>query len=593
MSSVYLLRGRSNILTAANNYIYRYPMNRMWTGLFPGRSGHAESAKGNHKSKQYPSLQKTLSRSSFELPSLQVHQLLEKRKYQKAVELLRELPHHSIQKCLESFPFNALNRAVPDSFPIWETLLSKLHNSEEGYIPHFPYAACDDLVIRVAQLLLVCERDQGKDYSHLQVQCRRVLKQVYMQYHEVLDHLTKENERISQALYTLGLHMPLGTDPTAIPLQKGIKGEVEASIIDFQDALGRIDELVGEEVLSLSQALVQDVVLPNNGNGYHVDFTLPRQLNQIQLQERLHLNQRLLHCIAPSRRKGNLSELMDMLKARILGDKEVLAIYASFRQRNEWILDSEFVEPWLRRYQQSIECSITILREIEDELAIKSPPVSPHRLPDSTHRSSPPRQLTIPPTASHSSITSSPEGTLPHLFGLQGMAEEVEEDSPRLTRQRSASAIESRIRPYTATLGAMSRSSLSIVDSVKPLNKGNSVSAQDIPYVVQSNSPLPPGPAAVTSHSGHTIAGVKKKFGLEPLRRSLRNSLRRLSGSTGSMNSKSKKRFSRTSSSGETDAGCSSSHLEDELDMTKDRLFDARETIQALRKRERELTDRY
>ena len=565
----------------------------MWTGFFPGRSGLAESAKGNHKSKQ-ASLHKTLGRSSFELPSLQVHQLLEKRRYQKAVELLRELPHHSIQKCLESFPFNALNRAVPDSFPIWETLLSKLHNSEEGYIPHFPYAACDDLVIRVAQLLLVCERDQGRDYSHLQLQCRRVLKQVYMQYHEVLDNLTKENERISQALYTLGLHVPLGTDATAIPLQKGIKNEVETSMVDFQDALDRMDELVREEVLSLSQALVQDVVPPTNGNGYHVDFTLPRQLNQVQLQERLHFNQRLLHCIAPSRRKGNLSELLEMLKARILGDKEVLAIYANFRQRNEWIADTEFVEPWLRRYQQSIECSITILREIEDELAIKSPPVSPHRLPD-THRSSPPRQLTIPPAASHSSITSSPEGPLPLLFGLQGMAEEVEEDSPRLARHRSASAIESCIRPYSAALvssGAMSRSSQSI-DTVKPLNKGTSVSAQDIPYVVQSNSPLPPGPAAATSHSGHTIAGVRKKFGLEPLRRSLRNSLRRLSGSTGSMNFKSKKRFSRTHSSGETDAGCSSSHLEDELDMTRDKLFDARGTIQALRKRERELTDRY
>lgn len=572
-------------------------MHRMWSGVFPGRTGYAKPSKGRRLSKQHSASHRTFSHTSFELPSLQVHQLLEKRKYQKVVDLLRELPHHSIQKCLESFPFKALNRAVPDSFPIWETLLSKLHNSEEGYIPQFPYAACDELVVRVAQLLLVCERDRERDHRHLQLQCRRVLKQVYMQYHEVLDHLMKENERISQALYTLGLHIPLGTDSSAISLQEGIKGEVEASLVDFQNALEHFEELMEEEMLSLSQALLQETE-PKNGNGYHVEFASPRHMTQIQLQERLHFNQRLLHCITPCRRKGNLTELLEMLNARILGDKEVLAIYASIRQRNEWIVDSELVEPWLHRYQQSIECTISILREIEDELAIKSPPVSPHLVQDTSLRqASPdqkPRQLTMPPAlSSRSSINSSLEGPLPNLFGLAGMAEEMEEQ-PRVLRQRSASAVESHIRPFSAAALAssgMSRSSQSI-NTVNPLNKGRtSASALDLPSTVQTISPQPPVPAAATGHSGYAIAGMKKKFGIEPLRRSLRNSLRRLSGSTGSMNSKSKKRISRTSSGGEP-GGNGGRHIEDELEVTKEELLDARETIQALRRRERELTDR-
>lgn len=581
-------------------------MYRMWSGLFPYRNGLPESVNSLHTINPPSATHKTESKTSVELTSLRVHQLLEKRKYQKIVELLRELPHHRIQRCLESFPFKALNRAVPDSFPIWETLLSKLHNNEEGYIPQFPYAACDELVIRVAQLVLVCERDQGRDRSRLLLQCRRVLKQVYMQYHEVLDNLMKENERLSQALYSLGLHIPLGTDHTAISLQRTIKDEVNASLVDFQDGLERLEELLGEEILTLSQMLIQDTLGTRSGNGYHVDFALPRQMNQMQMQERLQFNQRLLHSITPCRRKGNLTELLEMLNVRIQGDKEVLAIYAGIRQRNEWIADSDLVEPWLRRYQQSIEYTITILREIEVELAIKSPPVSPHPMEGSSRQSSPdykPHHLAIPNPSYHSSNADSPEGALPppmlgteHAgMGMQGM----DPFRQRVNRQRSASLIEAQIRPSSAALvssGAISRSSQSIYTVDRVQKKEMSVSAQDIPSILHSNSPLPPAAngAAATSHSGQAIAGVKKKFGLEPLRRSLRNSLRRLSGSTGSMNSKSKKRISRTSSGGDTDSGIHSGRmsLEEELDMTKQELLESRETIQALRRRERELTDR-
>ena len=102
-------------------------------------------------------------KSQFELTSIQIRQLLERKKFQKVVEILRELPHSYILKCLESFPFKALNSNVPETFPIWETLLTKLHNSEEGYIPQFPYAACDELVVQIAWQLQLCS---GSTYMH-------------------------------------------------------------------------------------------------------------------------------------------------------------------------------------------------------------------------------------------------------------------------------------------------------------------------------------------------------------------------------------------------------------------------------------------
>ena len=324
-------------------------------------------------------------KTEYEITSMKIKQLLEKQNYAKVVEILREQSHSYVHKCLESFPFKALNRAIPQSFLVWETLLTKLHNSEEGYIPQFPYAACDELVIQIAWLLETVV-DSQRETGEMVQSCRRVLKCVYMQYNEVLEHLYKENDKVVHALYTLGLHLPLGSDfLTALTVQQAIKEEVEASLADYQDAVERLDELAEDEVLTLTQALGEnqkrldssDEDSEENGRLMIRPPSFPQapNLNQMQLQERLYHNQCVIRALQPSRRKDNLPELLEILKQRIRGDKEVLAIFGSIRQRNGAITTSEAVEPWLKRHQHAIEYVITMLKEIEKELEITLPKV--------------------------------------------------------------------------------------------------------------------------------------------------------------------------------------------------------------------------
>ena len=325
-------------------------------------------------------------KTEHEITSMKIKQLLEKQNYSKVVDILREQSHSFVHKCLESFPFKALNRAIPDSFLVWETLLTKLHNSEEGYIPKFPYAACDELVIQIAWLLESVSVNRGEGSSHdLIPSCRRVLKCVYMQYNEVLEHLYKEHDKVEHALYTLGLHLPLGTDfLTALTIQQAIRDEVETSMADYKDAIERLDELEEKEVLTLSQALGENQKRLENSDDYSDEngglvlvqppsFPQAPNLNQIQLQERLYHNQCIITALQPGRRKDNLPELLEILKERIRGDKEVLAIFGNIRLRNDSVSTSEAVEPWLKRHQHAIECAIGMLKEIEKELEINLP----------------------------------------------------------------------------------------------------------------------------------------------------------------------------------------------------------------------------
>jgi hypothetical protein len=319
-------------------------------------------------------------KTEYEITSMKVKQLLEKESYSKVVDVLREQSHGYIHKCLESFPFKALNRAIPHSYPVWETLLTKLHNSEEGYIPKFPYAACDELVIQTAWLLETIT-DSQQDAPELIQSCRRVLKCVYMQYNEVLDPLYKEHDNVEHALYTLGLHLPLGSDfLTALTVQQAIKDEVEASLGDYKDAVERLDDLTEKEQLTLSQALGENQKLAESSdedvedNGVLMmqppSFPQAPNPNQVQLQERLYHNQCVITALQPSRRKDNLPELLEILKERIRGDKEVLTIFGKIRLRIDAISNTEAVEPWLKRHQHAIELAIGMLREIEKELEI-------------------------------------------------------------------------------------------------------------------------------------------------------------------------------------------------------------------------------
>ena len=315
------------------------------------------------------------NQTDYEITSIKIKQLLEKQQYARVVETLRELPREYVLNCLESFPFIELNRAVPTSFLIWETLLTKLHNSEEGYIPQFPYKACDELMMSIAWLM---ENSQEEELTH---SCKRVIKCVYMQYNEVLDHLFKEQGRVEHALYTLGLHSPapLAKDShTPLTIKAAIKEEVEACLEDYTTALERLEDFQREEVVSLTDVLKEGQVTSQVAPGESAEGDpIPMEVHmaspsptQVQLHERLYQNQQVLTALQPSRRSGSLKHLLKQLNERIRGDKEVIFIFARVRDRDPVVTDSVPVQPYLRRYQHALELVIGTLKDIEKDLEI-------------------------------------------------------------------------------------------------------------------------------------------------------------------------------------------------------------------------------
>lgn len=307
------------------------------------------------------------TKTEFEITSLKIKHFLEKGKFQMVVEMIRELQHDFIRQCLESFPFKILNKHIPKSFPIWETLLMKLHNNEDGFIPSFPYAACDELVLQIGKLLESVE-DMPHENADLIHACKRVLKKVYMQYNGVLQPLIKENKRTEHAIYSLSLHLPIGIDSSAVSLHTAIRDEVEACITDYQESLEKIVDIEEKESLTLSQ-MFREIHQDENGQQPVIEFHAPN-FNQVQLQERLYSNQFIMRALEPNQRRGNLAQLMEMLKTRIVDDKEVIALFGSVRSRNELLSDKDAVAPWLRKHQRSVECSIALLKHIEKELQL-------------------------------------------------------------------------------------------------------------------------------------------------------------------------------------------------------------------------------
>ena len=327
--------------------------------------------------------------SKYELTSIKVRHLLDKKQYQKVVDLLRELPRHHLLNCLESFPFITLNKGLPASFLIWETLLTKLKNSEDGYIPQFPYKSCDDLVMRVAWLM-----ENNPEVEELQHSCKRVLKCVYMQYNEVLEQLYKEHEHVDHALYTLSRHSPLGLGGpcSALSLEQTIKEEVQASLEDYSIALECLNDLgqhCNQSKLNSNPDDNEDVqkLSPSSGNGIAegedngVEDSASRQIGtlpapnptQVQLHERLYRNQRMFNALKPSRRSDTLLQMVDHLKERIRGDKEVLYLFGKIRSRDPKVSKRVPVQPWLRKYEHALDLVIGAIKDIEKDLEITVP----------------------------------------------------------------------------------------------------------------------------------------------------------------------------------------------------------------------------
>ncbi len=495
-----------------------------------------------------------------EITSIKILHFIEKKKYHRVVELLRELPRTHLLSCLESFPFKVLNRTIPYSFSIWETLLTKVHNNEEGYVREFPYAACDELVLKIGHLLAHIQRETvhgHHDNNQLFQQCRRLLKQVYMHYHDIVKNVMKENERVSKALYSMTIHIPLGLDPTtATSLQQSILKEVADSMSDFEESKDRLEEL------SIENGHIHvEVTSGNDRTVSNPSLMSTHTLTQIQVQERLYSNQCVLGAVKPIKRADNLPQLTEMLDTRVTGDKDVLAIFSTLRKQIPKITENEPVEAWLRKYQHSIECVITLLKEIEEELIIKSPNISPTVERDSQelYPAKAPSLTASPPPPS---LVTQSTASLDH----HNSNEDVSSFVKPIFKQQSGHLIRPDSAANLTKVTHLSQSVQSInTTSCTELEESSSV--QDIPSKIHSEQPA--------------MAGMKKsKVGVS-LRRSLRHSMRRLSSSTGSVSPKQKK-MHRTSSTGRGIV----------LDEAKQDLLEAQETIQSLRKRERELTDR-
>ena len=297
--------------------------------------------------------------------------------------MLRELSRDHLLHCLESFPFNALNKAVPASFLIWETLLTKLKVSEEGYVPQIPYKSCDDLVMRVGWLM-----ENNPKAEDLQHSCRRVLKCVYMQYNEVLEHLYKEHDRVNYALYTLSRHSPLGHNGpySTLSLEQAIKEEIQASLADYSTVLECLDDLGNHQDPNKIGNESEDVqkLSPSSNCGSSENEEAESASKQIgslqapnptpvQLHERLYKNQRVFTALQPSRRSDTLQQMMDQLKERILGDKEVLYLFKKIRSRESRVNKSTPVQPWLRKYEHALDLTINAIKDIEKDLEIIVP----------------------------------------------------------------------------------------------------------------------------------------------------------------------------------------------------------------------------
>eukprot|EP00731_Ephydatia_muelleri_P020280 Em0013g7a len=200
----------------------------------------------------------------------------------------------------------------------------KLHRNEDGYIPSFPYAACDELVFQISYVLEVHKGNPDGNPSTIAT-CKRVLKKVYMLYGDILERLYVQHAKTEKAIHSLALHLPLGMDHDAVSLLSTIRREVVACLQDYHEAEERLGELTKNEQVSLldilEQGMEKNVDLPEIA-AIPLDLTHSQCFNQIQLQERLYFNQCVRAALQPNRRRDNLVQLMEMLNDRITGDKE-------------------------------------------------------------------------------------------------------------------------------------------------------------------------------------------------------------------------------------------------------------------------------
>lgn len=547
--------------------------------------------------------------------SLKIRKLIDSKQYQGAINLLRDHTSDYLTNCLSTFPFKALNQGVPETLPIWETLLAKLHKNENGYIPCFPYMACDELVIEVSYVLDVHKGNPDGDPNIIAI-CKRVLKKVYMLYGDILERLYDQHAKTEKAIHSMSLHLPLGTDHNAASLLTTIRREVVASLQDLREAEERLNELTRNEKVSLldilEQGMEKNVDLPEIA-AIPLDLTNSQCYNQVQIQERLYFNQSVRTALQPSRRRDNLGQLLEMLNNRISGDKEVLALYGIVRQRYQQITDKEPVVMWLKKHQHALECTISVLKDIEKDLSIN------------TKRSSGDSSVSAPPLAAtpmSSSPFSSPTDSQVTLLvsddlqsttvqsGTNSRRASVASTDPESDQGKDSEAERHQWLPVIGRLRPRSASPLKPHRTMLPRNtSSHSIDSDEgtiFPKEASSsihdlhNSTKEQPNLAFTRvqslNSKPVVAGLKKKlgFGFQP------NSSSNLpTAQHGSL--KTKRKMFRSGSGGvvkgskrpEIDTDCTNVQLlKEELEIKNKELREAQELIHELRKHERELTDR-
>jgi hypothetical protein len=545
--------------------------------------------------------------SAYEVTSLKIKQLLEQQRFKECEELIKQKPHDYLTACLEKFPFMTMNRMVPDSLPVWEVLLSRLHTREDGYIPQFPYSSCDNLVIQIGRVLRRCDSNP-QSTAELRLQCRRVLKKVYMLYEGVLEKACLFHERVSATLCALAKHRPLGLDSGAKSLQETIKSEIDASLQDFQEASQQLQEAMQSELMSLPEILQQGGESEGSNSSSLAELD-NKTCSMVQIQERLYFNQTVLRTVQPRKRKGNLSELSEMLLERINGDKDALHMIAQMRLDDPTITADEAVEPHLRDCQDQLDLVISMLKDIEHELQIlpsKSPAV-------------------LDPSDVHVLTVSCEENTHSKGNGSGVFSDCSDTDGDIELRPRSCSSSHPYRQPLMSEEGSSTptnmastrKSSFSVhsADSISSARGGNLVAVRnDVVCDRKRSNTLPSNRASsnpnllarphngMTSGNGSLIAGVRRAlFGGM-------NAADHRSRSTGNIASNTviinKRPWIRSGSPGSpmlpengasavSTSGSKPLHqLHQELEMKRAEVTQLQDVVQHLRLRERELMDR-
>ena len=309
---------------------------------------------------------KQLTQSPYEVTSGKIEMLLNNGDIRTAVAVITTLQADYLLKCVPSFPLKCMKLLLPKTLPVWEVLLDKINDVEDLSTTQSVYTVYDSLVMQCAHKMLHYHVSSNQDNSMDVAAIHQILRKVYLQYPEVVERFNGLKEQTDLAVHALMQHFPLQLENSMVPLQDAIRNEVNSSILDFRESLANLDSLTAHEKFSLSEMLISGQHFDSQDRESSPPPVTP-PLTQLQMQERLYYNQAVLRTIQPTRRKGNLAVLSEMLMERIHGDKGVLTLFGQLR--NELDINGDMpVEICLKQHQQALDLVTSALKKIKLEV---------------------------------------------------------------------------------------------------------------------------------------------------------------------------------------------------------------------------------